>query len=153
MSTSNNSDGVHQYDQFQNAFDFGRFATEIFVTSLASGAVGGAASALIGSGGSLNSITRPAVASGSAIALSTVVAETVHTALDRYDMNPLEGASMLIGPGLTGAANVVVNNMQLVRTPRSSAAMNFVVGAGAEVVGRYAANAVLPEGLKQLPKK
>jgi hypothetical protein len=140
---------THSGDFGDASFEAASFAQELFVTSIASGAVGGAASAFIGGGGS--DMARPALAKGAAIALATAIAESAHTLLDRQSMNPLQGAAMLMGPGLTGVANIAINRAQIIRAPQESAALSFVVGAGSEVAGRYIGDMVLG-GFKQLPK-
>lgn len=130
------ADSVHSPGYATN-FDAARFAQELFVTSVASGATGAAVSSFVGDRSGYSEFMRPALAKGAAVALATAVAESVHTALDRTDMNPLKGSSMLLGPGLTGIASVAINRYQVVRAPNEDAMVSFAIGAGAGIAGRY----------------
>ena len=131
-------------------FDAARFAQELFVTSIASGATGAAVSSFIGSRSGYSEFVRPSLAKGTAVALATAVAESVHTALDRTDMNPLKGASMLLGPGLTGIAAVAVNRYRLVNVPNEDAMVSFAIGASSGIAGRYI-GAIINGPYTQLP--
>ena len=133
-------------------FDAAVFAQELLCVSLASGAIGGVASALIGGSG-FSEMARPAFAKGSAIALSTAVGESIHTLLDRQQINPLKGTAMLMGPVLSGGANILINRAQIIRAPPENPFVSFAVGAGSEITGRFVSQYVVGKDSKfqQLP--
>ena len=134
-------------------FDAAVFAQELLCVSLASGAIGGVASALIRST-NLSNITGPALACGTVSALATAVGESIHTLLDRQKLNPLtDSTAVFLGPVLGGGANVLIRRAQIIQAPPENPFLSFALGAGSGIAGRVVAQYVVGTSGKfeQLP--